>query len=261
MRLLADHNLTDPKYARWAKDGILRRTKGDNVDRQTRKCLHRLRTILSPPRTASKAPVACGGRSAWCTQSVIPSEEEVKLCRRLCPRLPLATLAAKIAKVSCALRDAAKEPLPPRPAMTCTNPQCDGRDECLVFDAVSADTVCSNCGMVCVSQDAHAWQTVAPVNQPMYSEPIKGHINAQQKADFYCGMHGDATTSNYTKFMDIQHMSNWYQSHMPEALASRATQVYSEYRRIVDHVQQKDAIAMACTIVARRSMHGSGNNT
>ena len=252
----------EPLYAEMAGAGILKRSGGKDVDRQARKCLHRLRVILAPRRPEALPPkVACAARSTWCTQSAIPSEEEINMCRRLCPHLPLATLAAKVAKVSCALRDAKNQPLPPRPNMACKNPQCDGSDTCLVFDPVSADTVCSNCGVVCVSQDAYAWDTVAPVNQPMFSEPIKGHVNAQQKTDFYCGMRGDATTSDYTKFQDVQRMTQWYHAHLCEAMAQESARVYSGYRDIVNHVQQKDAVAMACTIVARRNLSGSTRHT
>jgi len=184
---------------------------------------------------------------------MLPTENEMRYARTIHPHLDYAVLAAKMAKVACVVADGPLEPMPPTPVIRCKNSSCGAGDSALVYDSASADTVCTACGMVAVQQDSNAWDTYTPVNVPLYSEPIAGHVRAQNKCDFYSGTCG-TSTSKHTKYMDAQHAREWYSCKFPSGVALHAHRLYTKYRDLTEHVQQRDVVLMACALLAARSV-------
>lgn len=190
---------------------------------------------------------------AAASQSILPTVAEFQAAKLLCPDIEYGELSAKMAKVTCVLASAPAAKMAPMPSITCSNPACSAGDTALVFDACCADTICSDCGMVAVQQDAYAWQTYAPVNTPMYSEPIAGIVNAQKKCDALSGFNG-SSTSAYTKHIDSQQAKEWYDCQFPSAVAKEAHKIYGKYREETGHVQQRSAVIMACGLLAGRAL-------
>ena len=87
----------------------------------------------------------------------------------------------------------------------------------------------------------------------MYSEPIAGVINAQKKCDALSGVDG-SSTSAYTKHIDAQQAKEWYDCQFPSAIAKEAHKIYGKYRQETGHVQQRDAVIMACGLLAGRAL-------
>ena len=251
-QILAQNGLGAAKYLELVKNGILKRTKHGNSDYQTRKCLHKLRKLANGTTPTEYAPLQVNVPNI-ASESILPTAAEFKAAQLLCPDIEYGELSAKMAKVTCVLASAPSDRVAPMPSITCSNPSCSSGDTALVFDACCADTICADCGMVAVQQDAYAWQTYAPVNVPMYSEPIAGVINAQKKCDALSGVDG-SSTSAYTKHIDAQQAKEWYDCQFPSAIAKEAHKIYGKYRQETGHVQQRDAVIMACGLLAGRAL-------
>ena len=251
-QILVQNGLGAGKYVQLVNNGILNRTKHGDWDHQTRKCLHKLRKLNNGSACQKYTPRRVKTQKA-ASESILPTATEFQAAKLLCPDIKYSELSAKMARVTCVLANAPAEKMAPMPSITCSNPACTSGDTALVFDACCADTICSDCGMVAVPQDAYAWQTYAPVNVPMYSEPISGIVQAQKKCDALSGF-SNSSTSAYTKHIDSQQAKEWYECQFPSAIAKEAHRIYGKYRQETGHVQQRSAVIMACALLAGRAL-------
>tara|TARA_B100000963_G_scaffold360203_1_gene390237 strand:- start:43351 stop:44208 length:858 start_codon:yes stop_codon:yes gene_type:complete len=251
------------------REGFRRRTSG-KTERQVKKialkCLHCIRNIIGEStlyacshdlNDLQNVPIF----NADLCRPIGPTEEEWELARQIVPDVDYTSLRCRIARIEDNQRRIAPIDLDNSNTEmhnVCSN--CGNQD--IVYDCKTDDDICTQCGLACRalhSLDDH-WQTSADILNPMISEPIGGHRQAQKKADYLAGMRCPNGISRYTKWMDYVASTTYIKDtcsklRLGQHTEKLACQLYGTVRCGTDRLEKHSHTIVACILVARRCVH------
>ena len=131
----------------------------------------------------------------------------------------------------------------------------------IVYDAQTDDNICTRCGLAYKAlhaPDGHHSKHMNILN-PMVSEPIQGHRQAQKKADYLAGMRCPNGISMYTKWIDYVSTTESIREiccklRLGYCIEETACKLYGTVRCATDRLERPIDVMVACIIVARRSL-------